>query len=119
MMTKTQPLILVALNYDYLAIEEYYYEVRDFAKGDEIDKNGMIYALREYTSSGEIANKTDVLNYDDIAKIRSNAISYYEENGDVPYSMGELENVLSKVGKDFKTKSSKNNLKYTSKQKYH
>jgi hypothetical protein len=71
--------------------------------GGDVDKGGMIYALREFVSSGEIANKTDVLNYDDIAKIRRIAIQYYMDNGDVPYSYGELAKVLSYANDKFKS----------------
>ena len=71
--------------------------------GGDVDKGGMIYALREFVSSGEIANKTDVLNYDDIAKIRRIAIQYYMDNGDEPYSYGELAKVLSYANDKFKS----------------
>lgn len=65
------------------------------ADGGEVDKGGMIYALREFISSGTIANKTDVMEYNDIAKIRTIAIQYYMDNGDVPYSMGELDKIMA------------------------
>ena len=71
--------------------------------GGDVDKGGMIYALREYVSSGEIANKTDVLNYDDIAKIRRIAIQYYMDNGDVPYSFGELNRIMAYANDKFKS----------------
>ena len=71
--------------------------------GGDVDKGGMIYALREFVSSGQIANKTDVLNYDDIAKIRRIAIQYYMDNGDVPYSMGELDRIMDYANDKFKS----------------
>jgi len=64
---------------------------------DDRDKQGMIYALQEHVSSGEIANMTDLLTYDSIAESRSKAIQYYVKYGDKPYSMTELKNVLSMV----------------------
>jgi len=67
------------------------------AEIDKRDKQGMIYALQEHVSSGEIANMTDLLNYDSIAESRSKAIQYYVKYGDKPYSMTELKNVLSMV----------------------
>lgn len=69
-----------------------------FAHGGqtERDKNGMLYALQEHVSSGEIASKTNATKYEDIDKIRSKAIQYYMENGDKPYSYAELESVLKK-----------------------
>jgi hypothetical protein len=85
------------------------YIQKSFAKGGymehggDVDKGGMIYALREYVSSGEIANKTDVLNYDDIAKIRRIAIQYYMDNGDVPYSFGELNRIMAYANDKFKS----------------
>ena len=71
--------------------------------GGDVDRGGMIYALREFVSSGEIANKTDVLNYDDIAKIRRIAIQYYMDNGDVPYSFGELNRIMTYANDKFKS----------------
>jgi hypothetical protein len=71
--------------------------------GGDVDRGGMIYALREFVSSGEIANKTDVLNYDDIAKIRRIAIQYYMDNGDVPYSFGELNRIMDYANDKFKS----------------
>lgn len=65
------------------------------ADGGDVDKGGMIYALREFISSGTIANKTDVIEYTDIAKIRAIAMQYYIDNGDVPYSMGELDRIMA------------------------
>ena len=67
------------------------------ARGGQVDKGGMIYALAEFVSSGTIANKTNYEKYDDISAIRTKAIQYYIENGDKPYSMGELERVLKMV----------------------
>ena len=69
-----------------------------YAKGGETerDKNGMLYALQEHVSSGEIASKTNASKYSDIDAIRSKAIQYYMENGDKPYSYAELESVLKK-----------------------
>lgn len=71
---------------------------RKMADGGETerDKNGMLYALQEHVSSGEIASKTNASKYEDIDKIRSKAIQYYMENGDKPYSYAELESVLKK-----------------------
>ena len=63
----------------------------------ERDKNGMLYALTEHVSSGEIANLTNTSKYSDIDEIRSKAIKYYMDNGDKPYSYAELESVLKKV----------------------
>jgi hypothetical protein len=63
---------------------------------DERDKDGMLYALQEHVSSGEIASKTNASKYVDIDQIRSKAIQYYVENGDKPYSYAELESVLNK-----------------------
>jgi hypothetical protein len=63
---------------------------------DERDKDGMLYALQEHVSSGEIASKTNASKYVDIDQIRSKAIQYYVENGDKPYSYAELESVLKK-----------------------
>ena len=63
---------------------------------DERDKDGMLYALQEHISSGEIANITNTLKYTDIDEIRTKAIQYYLENGDKPYSYAELESVLKK-----------------------
>jgi hypothetical protein len=71
--------------------------------GGDVDKGGMIYALREFVSSGEIANRTDVLNYDDIAKIRRIAIQYYMDNGDQPYSYGELNRIMVYANDKFKS----------------
>ena len=62
----------------------------------ERDTNGMLYALQEHVSSGEIASKTNASKYADIDEIRSKAIQYYMENGDKPYSYAELESVLKK-----------------------
>lgn len=67
------------------------------AEIDKRDKQGMIYALQEHISSGEIANMTHLLTYDSIAETRSKAIQYYVKYGDKPYSMTELKNVLSIV----------------------
>ena len=71
---------------------------RKMADGGETerDTNGMLYALQEHVSSGEIASKTNALKYADIDEIRSKAIQYYMENGDKPYSYAELESVLKK-----------------------
>ena len=89
--------------YDYIADGKKYADGGFMEHGGDVDKGGMIYALREFVSSGEIANKTDVLNYDDIAKIRRIAIQYYMDNGDVPYSYGELAKVLSYANDKFKS----------------
>ena len=70
----------------------------------------MIYALQEFISAGTIANKTDYLNYDKIAEIRSKAIQYYEKNGDKQYSLGELENVLSIVSNPINDKYAKGGI---------
>jgi hypothetical protein len=67
------------------------------AEIDKRDKQGMIYALQEHVSSGEIANMTHLLTYDSIAETRSKAIQYYVKYGDKPYSMTELKNILSIV----------------------
>ena len=77
---------------------------------DERNKEGMIYALQEFISAGTIANKTDYLNYDKIAEIRSKAIQYYEKNGDKQYSLGELENVLSIVSNPINDKYAKGGI---------
>jgi len=71
---------------------------RKMADGGETerDTNGMLYALQEHVSSGEIASKTNASKYADIDEIRSKAIQYYMENGDKPYSYAELESVLKK-----------------------
>jgi len=71
---------------------------RKMADGGETerDTNGMLYALQEHVSSGEIASKTNASKYSDIDEIRSKAIQYYMENGDKPYSYAELESVLKK-----------------------
>lgn len=71
---------------------------RKMADGGETerDTNGMLYALQEHVSSGEIASKTNASKYKDIDEIRSKAIQYYIENGDKPYSYAELESVLKK-----------------------
>jgi hypothetical protein len=71
---------------------------RKMADGGETerDKNGMLYALQEHVSSGEIASKTNASKYVDIDQIRSKAIQYYVENGDKPYSYAELDSVLKK-----------------------
>lgn len=71
--------------------------VEEGAEIDKRDKQGMIYALQEHISSGEIANMTHLLTYDSIAETRSKAIQYYVKYGDKPYSMTELKNVLSIV----------------------
>jgi antirestriction protein len=68
-----------------------------FADGGEVDKKGMIYALAEHISSGEIANRTDILDYDTISKIRTKAIQYYFENGDKPYSFNEMDRILKEI----------------------
>jgi hypothetical protein len=64
---------------------------------NEIDKEGMMYALVQYVSSGTIASITDVNDYESIDNLRRESIKYYMINGDKPYSMGELENVLLMV----------------------
>lgn len=84
-----------------LESEGYKYRYADggmMADGGETerDKNGMLYALQEHVSSGEIASKTNASKYVDIDQIRSKAIQYYVENGDKPYSYAELESVLKK-----------------------
>lgn len=84
-----------------LESEGYKYRYADggmMADGGETerDKNGMLYALTEHVSSGEIASKTNASKYVDIDQIRSKAIQYYVENGDKPYSYAELESVLKK-----------------------
>jgi len=71
-----------------------------YEEGGQVDNGGMIYALAEFVSSGTIANKTNYENYDDISQIRTKAIQYYVENGDKPYSMGELEKVLMIVSSE-------------------
>lgn len=70
-----------------------------YADGGEVDKGGMIYALRNEISSGTIANKSGVNTYQEVAQVRRDAIDYYLKNGDVPYSLGELDRVLSMSNK--------------------
>jgi hypothetical protein len=67
------------------------------ADGGQLYKQGMLYALTEHISSGDIANITDVLEYENIDRIRRKAIEYYQNNGDKPYSFNELERVLNMV----------------------
>lgn len=85
-----------------------------YANGGEVDKGGMIYALRNEISGGTIANKSGVDTYDDIAKVRRIAIQYYVDNGDAPYSLGELDRVLARVGEEMRTKMAKGGeIKYS------
>lgn len=90
------------------------WDLYTYANGGEVDKGGMIYALRNEISGGTIANKSGVDSYDDIAKVRRMAIQYYLDNGDVTYSLGELDRVLAMVGEEMGTTMAKGGaIKYS------
>lgn len=71
--------------------------------GGDVDKGGMIYALRELVPSMEISKKTNVDYWSGIEFIRQRAIKYYINNGDVPYSDEELDRVLTMIGWEYGT----------------
>ena len=99
--------VLTMIGWEYGTFEGY------MEHGGEVDKGGMIYALRNEISGGTIANKSGVDSYDDIAKVRRMAIQYYLDNGDVNYSLGELDRVLAMVGAEMGTKMAKGGVFYT------
>lgn len=103
-------------NYQFVSVKKYA-DGGFMEYGGEVDKGGMIYALRNEISGGTIANKSGVDSYDDIAKVRHMAIQYYLDNGDVTYSLGELDRVLAMVGEEMRTKMAKGGVFYTNSHK--
>jgi hypothetical protein len=65
----------------------------------EIDKEGLIWALLNYVSAGEIAAHTYANTYDEVDKVRHNALEILYRDGDKPYSLDNLVQLLKKAEK--------------------
>lgn len=78
--------------------EEAYDKVFEtYADGGEIDPNGMIYALQNHVSSGFIANHTKYQDYNDIDNVRGTALEILYKEGDMPYSVENLVNIIKQA----------------------
>jgi hypothetical protein len=70
-----------------------------FEDGGVVDKNGLIYALQNDVSAGTIAGQTYANTYDEVAEVRHNALEILYRDGDKPYSLDNLIQLLKKAEK--------------------
>lgn len=96
---------LVKNQFDYL-VSSGAYQLRKKESSNSVDKNGLKYALSEHISSGTIGNVTGYSKYKDIDSVRFYAVNILNRDGDKPYSLDALNEILLQAKKEWE----KNNI---------
>jgi hypothetical protein len=61
---------------------------------EELDKDGLLYAIIQHVTSGTIANYTGLKKYKDIEGVINAAVQILQRDGDKEYSLKNLKEVL-------------------------